>query len=165
MEPGELNPDTTLGSLSVNGHNVSNTAAWCLSNLVALLDDAQLRGGNKLLPHAVGVKAKRKRRTVTVYSFPLAVTGLYTPAGARISRLADRYMQLILNAETLRGYLGIGEDAPAGTTGTVAAVWTRPNASTKAADVHVGSPLGLEQHGFIMVGSLQLEVPYPGKFA
>lgn len=164
VEQGELNPDTTLGELSVNAHNVSNTKAWCLATLNPLLDDAGLRGSNKLLPHTVGVKAKRKRRTVSVYEFVLVVTGLYTPAGVRVPDLDDRYMQLITNTETLKGYLGIGEDAPAGVTGTVAAVWTRPNASTKNAAVHVVTPFNFTQHKFVNIGRLALEVP-AGKFA
>lgn len=162
MEPGELNPDTSLGTLTLNGQSL---ATWhvALSNLGALLDDFDVRGGNRLISHAVGTLARRKRRTVTRKDFPIAFTGLYTSAGVRVAS-GQRYPQLVLNVEAWRAAVGIGESAPAGNTGTVTLEWNRSTLglSNKTADVHVITPMRLAQHGFVMTGTLSLDFPEGG---
>lgn len=161
MEPGELNVDTRLGTLTINGYSCFQPH-FTISNPQALLDLADLRGGDRLVPHAVGVKARRRRRTVTRKDFPVALTGWCTPAGVRVPA-SQRYQQLIDNRDEVVAALGIGEDAPAGVTGTVAAVWTLPDATTKSAAVHVLTPWRLEMHQFVLVGVLSISVP-AGRF-
>lgn len=159
MEPGELNPNTSLGTLAVNTY-ACFAPDRAISDMSALLDDAELRGGNRLIPHAVGTLPRRRRRTVTRKDFPMVFTGLYTPAGVRVPDLADRWLQLILNIEAFRNAIGIGEDAPAGDTGTVTATWTRPDASTLSAAVHVLSPLRVTVRiGAVATATLSLELP------
>lgn len=157
MEPGELNVDTRYGTLTVNGYSMFQPHVT-ISDPVGLLELSELRGGDRLVAHAVGVLARRRRRTATRRDFPIAMTGWCDPTGAKVPA-SQREMQLITNIETVRDALGIGEDAPAGVTGTVSAVWTRPDASTKSGPVHVLTPWRLELHGFVAVGVLSLSVP------
>jgi hypothetical protein len=157
MEPGELNVDTRYGTLTINGYSLFQPHVT-ISDPVALLDLAELRGADRLVPHAVGTLARRRRRTVTRKDFPIAMTGWCDLAGVKVAA-SQRHMQLITNRETVAAALGIGEDAPAGVAGTVTAVWTRPDGSTKSGPVHVLTPWRLELHGFVVTGVLSLSIP------
>lgn len=158
MEPGELNVDTRYGTLTVNGLLIAQP--WVtVTNPVALLDFADLRGGDRSVPHMPGVLGRRRRRTVTRKDFPIAVTGWCNVAGERVTNPDDRYQTLIDNMDYLEYALAPGESAPAGTTGTVTATWTRPNGTTRSASVHVLTPLRLELHAFVAVGVLGLSIP------
>jgi hypothetical protein len=157
MEPGELNVDTRLGTLTVNSLLLHQP--WVtISNPVALLELAELRGADRLVPHDPGVLARRRRRTASRRDLPIVVTGWCDQLGAKVDA-SQRYQQLIDNVEALETGLAIGEDAPAGETGTVTAVWTRPDASTRSGPVHVLSPMRWELHGFVVVGVLTLSIP------
>ena len=134
MERGELNCADCFGTLVVHNANLHNGWAWCAYDLTALLDEAEIRGGDRLIPHTTGTLARRRRRTVTRKDFPVVITGLYSPSGVRQT---DTAMGLIQNVEILKASLGIGEDAPAGTAGTVTATWTRADATVRTAAVHV----------------------------
>lgn len=158
MEPGELNPDTRYGTLTIN--SISHQQTWvAISDMSALLDE-EVRGDDRLIPHATAVSARRRRRNRTRMDFPIAFTGLYTFAGVRVADKTLRYGQLILNIEHWKSSIGIGEDAPAGVSGTVTASWARPTpAGTKTASVHILVPFRPQIHGFVAVGTLSLNVP------
>lgn len=159
MEPGELNVDTSYGTLTINGQ-LLHTPGFTISDPVALLDLAELRGANRLVPHAVGTRARRKRRTETRKDFPFAATGYATLGGVRVAA-SQRKAQLVTNLETVAAAIGVGEDAPAGDEGTVAAVWDRSvlGLANKTGDVHVLSPWRLELHGFVAVGVFSISIP------
>ena len=132
MESGEINCSDCFGTLTVNGV-LLNGPAWCAYDLRSLWDEADLRGSDRLIPSTSGVIAYKRRRTVTRKDFPLAVTGLYDRLGVRQT---DRAMSLTANIEYLKENLGI---ASTGTGGTVTATWTRSDATTRSAAVHVMS--------------------------
>lgn len=159
MEPGELNVDTSYGTLTVNGQ-LLHTAGFAISDPVSLLDLAELRGADRLVPHTVGVLGRRRRRTATRKDFPFAATGYATLGGVRVAA-SQRKAQLVTNLETVAAALGMGEDAPAGTSGTVTATWDRTvlGLANKSGAVHVLTPWRLELHGFVAVGVLSLSVP------
>lgn len=164
---GTLAPDTDFGTLTVNGQ--SCFTAWCaITDMSALLDDAELRGANVLVPHVVGTRARRRRRTTTRKDLPMVFTGAYDLSETYVGGgLADRKRQLLVNIEAFREALGIGEDAPAGSAGTVTALWDRSalGLSNKSAAVHVLSPLRVELHiGAVATATLSLEIPL-GSFA
>lgn len=159
MEPGELNVDTRLGTLSLNSYSCFQPH-FTISDPVALLDLAELRGANRLIPHTVGTNPRRKRRTETRKDFPIALTGWCDLTGAKVAA-SQRFAQLVINKEAVEAALGIGEDAPAGTAGTVAAVWDRSTLglANKTGAAHVLSPWRLELHGFVAVGVLSISIP------
>lgn len=163
MEPGELNVDVRRGTLSLNGFTVHSASrkSWCCTSLLPLVRGPSLRGSDRLMPHTTGAKARRKRKTVSSYDLTIVVTGLFTPAGVRA---AKPYEQLVLNIEALIAGIGTAEDAPAGTAGTVAGVWTLPSGGTRNAAVHPLTPIPWEEHGIVAVGPLTLEIPL-GKFS
>jgi len=164
MEPGELNPDTRYGTLTVNSASCF-TSGWCIYDMSAVMDDAELRGANRLLPHASGTLARRRRRTLTRKNFPMAFTGLYDASNHRIASRSARPQQLIDNFAAFRAAIGIAEDAPAGVAGTVTAVWTQPSGATKSATVHVISPFQWQlKLSPVATAVLVLELP-DGRFA
>lgn len=163
-QPGALNPDTGFGSLTVNGQSMF-TSAWCISDMSAILDDAVLRGLDRLVPSAVGVLPQRRRRTVTRKDFPMFITGRFNSAGIEYGPdKTDWERGLVTNCLALLAALGIGEDAPAGVAGTVNAVWALPGGGSKSAAVHVLSPFKLVNHLYLAQGVLSLEIP-AGKFS
>lgn len=165
MEPGEINVDTRYGTLTLNGYSCFQPH-FTISDPAALLDLAELRGSDRLVPHASGVLGRRRRRTATRKDFPIALTGWCDTSGAKVPA-SQRHGQLVKNVETVAAALGIGEDAPAGQTGTVAAVWDRSalgvGLGSKSAAVHVLSPWRLDLHGFVAVGVLSISIP-AGRF-
>jgi hypothetical protein len=164
MDEGQLNPDVGYGTLTVNGLDMF-CGAWCITDMSAMLDDAELRGGNRLIPMAPGTLARRRRRTTTRKDFPVVVTGKYTQAGALLGEtFASWQAGLTVNLRALRAGLGIANDAPAGVTGTVEAVWTPPGETAMTADVHVLAPLRVQIRSYAALAVLSLEVPV-GVFA
>lgn len=166
MGPGELNPDLDFGLLSVNGVAcfAPNRA---ITDMSAALDDAELRGGDRLVPRSVGTLPRRRRRTVTRKDFPMVFTGAYTTGGAYVGGLSARKKALLQGIEAFRAAIGIGEDAPAGTTGAVTATWDRTSIGLDVltAQVHVLSPFRFQlQIGGVATATLSLSFPY-GEFA
>lgn len=159
---GRLHCSNEHGTLSVNSTSLSDPR-WCFDDLSALLSEAEQRGGDRLIPGtASGVLARRRRRTVTRYDFPGVVTGWYTSTGTMTSNRAEGFLT---NVAALRAALGIANDAPAGTAGTVAAAWDRPGAlSTLNAAVHVVSLRVGKPVQNVAPVMLQLSVP-SGVFA
>lgn len=131
---GRLNCRNRYGSLAINSVELSSPA-WCFDDLTPLWPGGgDVRGANRLISHAVGTLARRRRHTETRFDLEGVITGWYDSDGLWLS---NRAQGLIDNQSDLASGLGMADDAPAGVTGTVAAVLTMPDASTMTADVHV----------------------------
>lgn len=128
-----LNCSDCYGTFAINAQAMS-TSAWCFDQFRSLFDEAELRGANSPIPHMVGTKAFRRRRTTTRYDLPGVLTGWYEPDGDLYTDPAEGFLT---NIGLLKAALGFAEDAPAGVAGTVTAEWNRPGAlSTLTAQIH-----------------------------
>lgn len=122
----------TRDSYLVVNSVVLATPAWRILNLDdEMSSDSDVRGQDRLIPGSAGVRAKKRRRAVTVKQFEMWIGGAYDQTGAAYS---DRRMGLITNVEYLKANLGLGY---ATGDGTVTATWHRYDTTTKAAAVHV----------------------------
>lgn len=134
------------------------TPAWLITDLSPLLDSASVRGQDRLLPGAAGVRPLLRRRTVTRLTFPVVIFGDVDQDGATI---ADPRMGMVTNKEYLETNLGIGLTVD---DGTVPAIWHRRNATTKTADVHVLGFHGSRTLGeFTLRTTLDISIP-AGRF-
>ena len=123
-----------FGTLTVNG--LALNADWvCAYDLAPLLDDGEVRGSDRLIPHATGAVGYPRRRTVTRVDIPLWISGLVRWDGVP---QADHAMALIGNVEYLRTNIGIAKQTG---DGTVTASWTRPDGTVRTAAAHVIPPL------------------------
>lgn len=125
------------GTLTIGGISL-NRPAWAVlgddrgnGGLLQLLTTVDLRGDDRTIPGATGVLPFRRRQTVTRYSFRFLVTGDVDETGAvnvnAKNGLVDNLDYLWTNVLT----------PPATSTGTRAAVWTKPDATTVSSNVHV----------------------------
>ena len=147
-----------FGALTVNGV-LLNTTWVCAYDLAPLLDDAELRGSDRLIPHSAGVVAYPRRRTVTRIDLPFWVAG--TPRFDGVPQ-TDTVMGLITNIEYLRVSLGVASQSG---DGTVTASWLRGDGTTRTADAHVITPLRIRpQNREVALGVLTLSLP-DGQFA
>lgn len=144
--------------LVVNGITLC-IRAFQITSLAALLDDAPLRGDDRIVPGATGVLPYKRRRTVSVRTLPLFVDGAWDRLDAAV---ANPRNGLIANLEWLKANLGI---ALASGDGTVTAVWHRPDGSTKTAAVHVLGLIGVQKTSpATAMTTLDLSIP-AGVFA
>lgn len=137
--------------------------AFQFTSLAALLDDAPLEGDDRKIPHRTDAQryiAHRRRRGRSVRTLPLFIDGRWKWDDTAHS---DPRQGLIDNVEYLQANLGI---AYAGnTSGLVTAVWHRPNASTKSAQVHVLGLIGGDKLGAITrTTTCDLSIP-AGRFS
>lgn len=149
---GRLTVDTSYGSLAIDGISLFRPA-WTITSLASLYDDPAQRGGDRLLPGVIGVKAYRRRVTVTRRSLPFQVTGYVDAADVIV---ADPFAQLRLNLAYLRANVtlptNVGE-------GTRTAVLTLPDGTTVTKDLHVLGIHGDLLPGALWVGLLELSDP------
>lgn len=106
------------------------TPAWRLTSLVPLWSGAEVRGQDRILPGVNGVRAYKRRPTVTSLVFRGIVFGLQDREG---TPYADFRAGLHANLDVL--LTQIVEPVTTGD-GTHAATWVRPG-TDKTADVHV----------------------------
>lgn len=145
--------------LTVNGVDLA-THAWLITDLSDLLNDGRVRGSDRVMPHADGVRAFRRRRTARVATFPLMIWGGYDVDGVV---QADPVQGAIDHMVYLSDNLGIGYDVG---DGTVPAVWHLPDGSTLEADVHVLGLIGTTDLGEEGVLRTTLDISIPsGRFA
>lgn len=156
----QFTPDTSFGTMTVNGLSMF-TGCWFVGDMSAVLDDAEIRGSDRLIPMTPGVLARRRRRTVTRKDFPMFITGKYNQAGALNGTTDTSWKNgLVTNIRALRVGLGIAEDAPVGVAGTVDVVWTDPFGYAQTKPAHVLSPLKIAtKPGALAVAVLSLEFP------
>lgn len=122
---------TRTDYLEVNGTALSTPAYWITNLTAAMLSDSEVRGEDRLLPGTTGVRARKRRRTVTVKQFEMVIKGDVDNNGATN---ANPHTGLVTNTEFLKSNLGL---AASSTDGTVTAIWHRPDTTTKTAAVHV----------------------------
>lgn len=106
------------------------TPAWRLTSLVPLWSSAEVRGSDRLLPGATGVRPFRRRPTVTRLVFPGVVFGDRNREGVAYP---DGRTGLHTNLDALHTAI---VEPPATDAGTHAATWVKPG-TDKTADVHV----------------------------
>ena len=113
------------------------TPAWEIVDLSPLWQPADVRGSDRLIPGAAGVKPYRRRRTVSKRSLPMIVYGFEDLDGVAY---ADVREGLETNLDYLRANVvdptNVGD-------GTRTAVLHLPSGSTRTGSVHVeGFELG-----------------------
>ena len=157
MSKTVLRCTSCFGSLTVNGI-LLNTTWVCAYDLAPLLDDAELRGSDRLIPHAAGVVPYPRRRTVTRIDLPLWIAATPRFDGTPQSDLA---MGMVTNIEYLRASLGVASQTG---DGTVVASWSRPDGTARTADAHVITPLRVRpQNREVALAVLTLSLP-DGRF-
>jgi len=119
--------------LIVNGVPLA-TPAYRIDSLAPLHQGRDLRGEDRLIPGAVGVRARRRRATVTVLTFGLHVYGIFDKDGVAY---ADARQGLDDNTAYLNANLGAGS---ATGDGTVPVIWHQPNATELSVNAHVLGP-------------------------
>lgn len=106
------------------------TPAWRLTDLTPLWTSAAVRGSDRLLPGAPGVRALRRRPTATVLVLPGVVFGNQDREG---TAHPDARTGLHANIAVLQSEI---IEPPTSGDGTRAATWVIPG-TDKTADVHV----------------------------
>lgn len=140
--PTAIDFEILTGQLSISGVNLRGPA-WHVLDLFPLWSSPTLRGQDRILPTAAGVRPFRRRRTVTVRSLEMVVVGDCDRFGDVIVDCdeADYAAQLQENID----YLLDNVVEPPGTQdGTRDAILTMPDGTTRTADVHV---VGFDLHG------------------
>lgn len=133
-------PDQITKSLYLSIGTVNfATPAYDISNLEVLLDGPDVRGADRLLPNTAGVKAYKRRATVSRRLLQLNIYGTADRTGAAASGATAQFQQLLDNIAVIRT---ISDPVSTGD-GTQTATLHFPNATTKTATVHVISPLQL----------------------
>lgn len=155
-----LNFTTFTGALTI-GTTSMHCAAWDILDLRALWLPSAVRGADRLIPGAAGVRPKRRRRTVTTHSLPFLISGLADATGVGACSEADRVRQLEVNVYALRSAVldptNVGD-------GTRAATLVLPSGATLTADIHV---LGFTEAAVSpdsLFGTLDISIP-SGVFA
>lgn len=133
------------------------TPAWRITSLVPLWASADVRGTDRLLPGAAGVRPNRRRPTVTRYALNMVIWGDRSREG---TPYADVRIGLDTNIEALHAAI---VDPPGTDTGTRAAVWHTADGSTRTADVHVLGLVPRELSPRSVRATLQLSIP-TGRF-
>lgn len=130
------------------------TPAWEIPDLSALLDSGVLRGADRTLPGAAGVRAQKRRRNVWVVTFPLDVMGDKDSDGSAIS---DPNEGVNLHMEYLNEHLGFASETG---DGTVPAVFHRGDLPEWTADVHFLGFKGSQKQGeFLVRTTFDLSIP------
>lgn len=133
------------------------TPAWKVIDLAPLLDGPDLRGADRLVPGAVGVRPYPRRATVSIRTLQMVIFGDRSLEGTPYANRRD-------GIDTNVAYLVDNLLAPPGGNGTRLAILHLQNGSMKSAYVHVLSPLRLGHIGPGAVrGALDLSIP-SGKF-
>lgn len=128
---GRLCPDLSLGTLVISGVELVDTFAWSVTDLRPLLDSADVRGADRILPGVTGVIAYQRRATVTKVTLPMVISGFTDRAGSI-------YFDPFLGFEINVAYLQNNVVAPLGTNpGTRPATLTLPDTSTRTGNVTV----------------------------
>lgn len=151
------------GTLQI-GTVVLSCPAWDITDLTPLWVETTVRGGDRLIPGAAGVRPFRRRVTVTTHALPMLISGDVDPLGVVNT---DAWVGLEENLADL----WTNVVAPTNTgDGTRAAILTMPSGATRTANVHVlglrvGSTRGEpHRHHAVVRASLQISIP-AGRFA
>lgn len=149
---GPLIVDNRPGTLTLNGVNMTGPA-WQVCDLYLLWQDADQRGTDRIIPGTPGVLSYPRRANETTYTLPLVVTGYCNQSGTPYS---NPYEGLQTNV----AYLQTNVTQPVITgAGTVAAVMTMPDATTRTAAVHVGPMRITDRLGPIWLFTIDVQIP------
>jgi hypothetical protein len=132
-----LNYETHTGQLHLDGIAMKNPA-WSLIDIRVLWLPAAVRGADRLLPTAAGVRPFPRRRTVTVHTFDCIITGTANVSGAppAVCNRDAIERQLEANVSLLRS-LVVDPITTPGHNGTRQAVLTMPSGAKRTGPVHV----------------------------
>lgn len=134
-----LHISLTDGNLTIGGIPMK-THGWNILDLRSLWMPATIRGADKLLPGAAGVRSYPRRKTVTEVSLPMVLTGEanangVAPAVGVQGPTTAYFAQLEANIAYLRANV-VDPIAPT-TDGTRTAVLTMPSGATRTGKVLV----------------------------
>lgn len=117
--------------LDIDGVSL-HRAAWWITDLAPLWGSPNIRGADRVIPGAAGVRAKRRRATVTAVVLELVVVGEFDDLDAPTA--IDPVDQLEANVNYLRANVmdptNLGD-------GTRLATHHLPSGATRAGPVHV----------------------------
>lgn len=115
--------------LEINGVALA-CPAWQVTNIGELLNDAGLRGSDRVLPGASGQRGLKRVRDVAVYTFGFEVWGERDVDG---TAAADPARKLIQHMDYLKANLGFAKSTG---DGTVTAIFHRGAEADLTASVH-----------------------------
>lgn len=150
-----LNFSTALGELVIDGVTM-HCAAWDCNNVQLLWQTPAVRGADRLMPGLPGVRAYRRRFTVTTFAAQLVITGA-------VDHLGVPYDDAIVGLEENIAYLRANAaDPPADGTPTRPATLLMPSTVLRTSPV---TPLGLtlgNRMGFKQLAVINLSLPLGG---
>lgn len=122
---------TTRSSfVSIGGISLA-TPAWDVLNIHVLWQGPEVRGSDRLLPGAAGVRPYRRRATVTRYTLELVINGTFREDGLT-------YANPAIGLQSNIDYLYANVVAPVATTsGTRAVSLVMPDGTTRTGHAHV----------------------------
>lgn len=149
------------GNLSVDGIPM-RTHAWCVLDLRPLWMPSAIRGSDKVLPGATGVRAYPRRKTITEVTLPIVISGAadrngIPPTVGAPGLKAALFTQLEVNVAYLRA--NVIDPNFVTTDGTRAVILTMPSGSTRTGNVHITglTVSSMDQH--IMACDLTISLP------
>lgn len=154
---------TVDGNLTLNGVPMK-TRAWTCPDLTPLWLPAAVRGQDRLFPGANGVRALRRRTTVTQYALDFRVSGISDMDGVVVAGTGngpEEFEQLELNLTYLRNNVIDPRTTP-NADGTVPGVLTMPSGATRTADVHVLGFTVNNRVSHVLQGVLDISIPTGG---
>jgi hypothetical protein len=160
--PG-FNYSTVEGNLTLNGVPMK-TPAWTCPDLTPLWLPPTVRGQDRILPGAPGVRPFRRRKTVTEYALDFRVSGMTDMNGVvtvGTGNGPEEFEQLELNLQYLRQNV-FDSDVSANPNGTIPGVLVMPSGAVRTAAVHV---LGFSVNtrvSHILQGTLDISIPSGG---
>lgn len=135
-----LGYETGTGQLTINGVAM-RCPAWMVVDLRALWMTAAVRGRDRPAGAGPGVRPKKRHRTLTTHTLEFIITGFCDRSGVLVdcdSGLAAYRIAVATQLQENIDYLRTNvADPTEATDGTRPAVLTMPDASTRAADIHV----------------------------
>lgn len=152
---------STGGRLTIDGVLLHLAGAWNVTDVRELWLPAAVRGSDIIVPHAPGVLATRRRRTVTAIGLPFVVGGFADAEGNLICDAeAFDTEAIIIQFQQNIDYLRTNVLDPTDVTdGTRSASLDLPDGSTRTGAVHV---LGVTVSRFWPTGlecTLDLSLP------
>lgn len=162
--PGLINTGLT-GQLTVSGV-VLNGPTWDLPDLRAIWMSAATRGTDRLIPGVEGLRAKRRRRTGTLHSLPMYISGEVDPDGDPYD-ICDTPAEFMANLATNIDYLMINvvNQPLVPVDGTRAVSLTTPSGDTRTSDIHVLNLTAgnMRDDGLAMLAVLDISIPRPSE--
>lgn len=159
-----FNFSTVDGNLTLNGIPMK-TRAWTCPDLTPLWLPTAVRGQDRLLPMASGVRPFPRRRTVTQYALDFRVAGISNMHGVATTGSGaigiEDFAMLEYNLTYLRQNVLDPRISP-NADGTVPGVLTMPSGTIRTADVHVLGFTVNTRVAYVLQGTLDISIPAGG---